>query len=351
MIKRVFQKKFSRLRMFKRYLTVHLGLFQIGFSRLFDKNHPQKYAQYLRKKNEVVFTGHLKKTAAETEKKRETFNMFWHGDQLSALEMACMRSFLDHGHALRVFTYQKVALPEGAINEDASQILPLESYFSYQESSSAFSNIFRYKLLLEQGGWWVDTDVVCLKSEIPSCDYFWAEQSPDVINSAVLKFPIGDPRLERLLLLGLRGSKKITHWGQIGPELATNVLADEKPQNHLGGMDTAYPVHFFEAHFFWLPEYAALVERRCANSFFLHLWHSSIKWAGIPLDCAPPPGSFLNNLYLRHGQPVPNKPDNVSLTRQAITQAITARIQQSWVQKIYREELGRELNILIPTES
>ena len=30
-------------------------------------------------------------------------------------------------------------------------------------SLAAFSNLFRYKLLLERGGWWVDTDVICLR--------------------------------------------------------------------------------------------------------------------------------------------------------------------------------------------
>ena len=30
-------------------------------------------------------------------------------------------------------------------------------------TNSGFSNFFRYKLLLERGGWWVDADMVCLR--------------------------------------------------------------------------------------------------------------------------------------------------------------------------------------------
>ena len=171
----------------------------------------------------------------------ETFNMFWHGDKLSPLEMTCIKSFLNHGHKVRVFTYHEVELPEGVVNEDANQSFLNNQLFIFDHSPSGFSNIFRYKLLLEQGGWWVDTDVVCLSSEIPACDYFWAEQAPGEINGAVLKFPIGDPRLENLLAQSIKRSKYLQVWGQLGPHLLTEILSGDKPSNHFGITDTGIP--------------------------------------------------------------------------------------------------------------
>ena len=226
-------------------------------------------------------------------KQHEIFNMFWHGDQLSPLEVTCIKSFLNHGHKVRVFTYHKVELPEGAINEDANQILPLSQLFIFDNSPSGFSNIFRYKLLLEQGGWWVDTDVLCLSSEIPACDYFWAEQAPGEINGAVLKFPVGDPRLINLLEQSIKRSKYLQVWGQLGPHLLTEVLNGDKPFNHLGKTELVYPIRNTEVHFFWLPEFAEIVRQRCSKSIFLHLWHAMFDRMGIDLNSTPPGGSYF----------------------------------------------------------
>jgi hypothetical protein len=57
---------------------------------------------------------------------------------------------------------------EGALR-DAADILPRDSIFCLSArlrkgSYSAFSNVFRYQLVLDRGGWWVDTDLVCLKA-------------------------------------------------------------------------------------------------------------------------------------------------------------------------------------------
>jgi hypothetical protein len=39
-------------------------------------------------------------------------------------------------------------------------------------SVSAFSNLFRYYLLHQMGGWWVDADVVCLSECVPATPIF-----------------------------------------------------------------------------------------------------------------------------------------------------------------------------------
>ena len=69
-----------------------------------------------------------------------------------------MRSFINHGHSFDLYTYDlKMTVPGGVRLKDASQILKKRDYFTYKTgpgkgSPSAFSNLFRYKLLYERGG-------------------------------------------------------------------------------------------------------------------------------------------------------------------------------------------------------
>src|SRR5438105_1989553 len=90
----------------------------------------------------------------------EVIQGLWVGERLSVMERLSIASFLHHGHAYHLYTYGPVAgLPAGAVRQDARAILPESMIFQYRDHASyaGFSNYFRYKLLLERGGWWVDT--------------------------------------------------------------------------------------------------------------------------------------------------------------------------------------------------
>lgn len=224
------------------------------------------------------------------------FNMFFHGEELSLLEQICMESFVKHGHSLNVFTYDDLVVPEGVITLDARQILPHEKLFFFDNSPSAFSNIFRYKLILETGGWWVDTDVLCLTDEIPNCDYAWAYQDPDQINGAILKLPKGDPLCAELLEQSIERSKNITAWGQLGPGLLTELLSDANPADHFGSQQEFYPTHWIDAHLCWMPGRASFIHSRIENATFLHLWNSLLGRMNINLNTRAPKGSFFEEL-------------------------------------------------------
>ena len=81
------------------------------------------------------------------------------------MEILSMKSFLHNNHNYHLYTYGDIGnIPEGVLVKDANKILPEKDIFRYQNGSvSAFSNVFRYKMLFEKGGYWVDTDLVCLK--------------------------------------------------------------------------------------------------------------------------------------------------------------------------------------------
>lgn len=222
-----------------------------------------------------------------------TFYMFHHGQALSALERACMTSFIRSGHNLVLFSYDKYDVPPGVKCKDARSILPKEQLFYFDESPSAFSNIFRYKLLLENGGWWVDTDVMCLSSSIPSCEYAWSYEDPKKINGAILRFPRGDSLASELLSDSIARAQNLSKWGQLGPLLLTEKLEGKHYHQHLGDTASFYPVHWMETHLFWLPDKADIVRSRLKGALFLHLWNSIFYKMGLNPTRRPPNGSFL----------------------------------------------------------
>lgn len=98
----------------------------------------------------------------------------WIGKKLFPVEILCISSFMAHGHQFHLWVYEELetVLPPGVIVEKASEIIPAEKVFCYKNTNqfghgkgsyAGFSDIFRYKLLYEKGGWWTDMDVTCLK--------------------------------------------------------------------------------------------------------------------------------------------------------------------------------------------
>lgn len=98
----------------------------------------------------------------------------WIGENLSKLELLTINSFINNGHQFYLWLYKPInnILPEGVICKDANTIIPENKIFRYKYknqyghgkgSLGGFSDIFRYKLLYEYGGWWTDMDITCLK--------------------------------------------------------------------------------------------------------------------------------------------------------------------------------------------
>ena len=100
----------------------------------------------------------------------------WIGTRLSNLELLTLKSFVRHGHEFHLWLYNELEneLPAGVVAEDASRIIPRRAIFRKKNIddecgvgrgsySSPFSDLFRYKLLYEHGGYWVDMDVTCLR--------------------------------------------------------------------------------------------------------------------------------------------------------------------------------------------
>ena len=101
----------------------------------------------------------------KTENKNKTIvQSLWIGAELSTLEVLCCQSFIKCGHIFHLYTYEEVKnIPKGVKVIDAEKILPFEELKMIQKDQLPFSDIFRYKMLYEKGGYWVDLDMICLK--------------------------------------------------------------------------------------------------------------------------------------------------------------------------------------------
>ena len=183
---------------------------------------------------------------------RHTFQSFWHGGALSPYELFCLKSFIDCGYAVDLYTYDlKLVAPAGVRVCDAAELVSRDEVFVYQAegfgkgSPSAFSNYFRYKLLAERGGWWIDTDVVCLTDCIPVVNEFFARQDKDFVACGTMYFPPRHPIMLRCLEQTIKLGRTVK-WGNTGPHMLTRVL-EERGSLSIGPLRRRSAIPFITA--------------------------------------------------------------------------------------------------------
>lgn len=155
----------------------------------------------------------------------EIIQGLWIGPELSLLEQLSVSSFLRNGHQYHLYVYDDVKnVPAGVVIKDGNEILPASKIFQYkqQASYSGFSNFFRYKLLLERGGWWVDIDTVCLRPFDFSEEYAFSSETAmgqEFINSGICKAPAGSEAMAFAWGVCEKKDPDKLVWGETGPRL------------------------------------------------------------------------------------------------------------------------------------
>lgn len=130
-----------------------------------------------------------------------TINFLWIGDSLGKLEQLSLKSFLDNGHDVALWAYNKLCtgVPSGVRVCDANEILDSSRVFAYKGSGDCrvgsyggFSDLFRYYLLRQVGGWYCDTDVTCLKNfeSIGNTEYLFRPHLRTRLVGNIMKCPI-----------------------------------------------------------------------------------------------------------------------------------------------------------------
>lgn len=200
----------------------------------------------------------------------------WIGAELSVMERLSIASFLANGHIYHLYVYDDVKyIPEGTVLRDANEILPSSMIFQYKHSKSyaGFANFFRYKLLLEKGGWWVDSDVICLKPFHFNEAYVFAseiDKNVQVANSGIIKAPVASEAMEFAWRTCQAKDPEQLRWGETGPRLTGEAIRLFSLERYLKPFQVFCPLGYLE----W-----AKVLDPCANlaldqtTYAIHLWN------------------------------------------------------------------------------
>ncbi len=236
-----------------------------------------------------------------------TFQSFWFGDSLPPYQQLAMKSFVDHGHDYVLYSYKQFDAPKGIMLRDANLILPASRIFFYGDragvgrgSVAGFSNLFRYHLLHGFGNWWVDADVVCLSSEVPSSDIFMGWEYDELVGNAILKFPQRHDFVRELMDFSERAGSDV-EWGHTGPALITKLAIERGITYLLRPQTFAYPIQSAIALHLLMPSRRDELVELIAGRPFLHIWNEILRRAVIFPWMAPPAGSLMAELFARHG--------------------------------------------------
>jgi hypothetical protein len=242
----------------------------------------------------------------------QLFQAFWHGRPLPLLQWACLASFVRKGHGVHLYTYDEIEVPEGVERMPAGDVIPRADIFYFDNNSnniphdiSPFSDFFRFRLLRDRGGWYVDTDVVCTAVDFPECEFAWAqelpEMAPEKIGTSQIKFPAGHAMVRRLFAECDALRPTFTVREQLGPHLISRVLDEyPRPEAHAGTADTFYPLRWIETYKLWMPSYRTEVAQMAGSALFINAYNSLFSYMKLSSSGLPPKGSFLMDLYEEH---------------------------------------------------
>jgi mannosyltransferase OCH1-like enzyme len=210
----------------------------------------------------------------------------WIGPELSVLEQLSLASFIRNGHQYHLYVYDEMKnIPEGTIVRDANEILPASSIFLYKQppSYAGFANFFRYKLVLERGGWWADTDTICLKPfDFPEEYVFSSEViggGLEVINSGIFRAPAGsDVMAYAWGVCRTKNPEKLV-WGETGPKLMAEAVGKYALGKYKKPHQVFCPVGYLDWHTVLEPDAQVSLEE---SSYAIHLWNE--RWRATNQD-------------------------------------------------------------------
>lgn len=225
----------------------------------------------------------------------------WIGNAMSPYEHLCLSSFVRAGYEVKVFTYDPtLVIPLGAQRCDAREVMPESSVFENQRQHgtyTAFSDIFRYRLLQLQDTTWIDTDVILVSDSLPDGAYLFGYEDPGYANCAILRAPSESPFVDYLFDTSVAADHATMNWGDIGPRLVTDAITRFNLQDLVQPSGVLYPVHYREVGMLFDPEQCEAVTERLQHASTLHLWNEIMRRGGPVKQLRPPRGSWLARAF------------------------------------------------------
>ena len=254
----------------------------------------------------------------------------WIGGQLSWLEQLCLKSFVDKGQKITLFSYEDIPnVPEGVIHRDGREILDTNDFIKYEQKNSfaLFADLFRLHMIHQCPGMiWIDTDVYCHRPMEYDSDYVFGYELPGTnrVNNAVLGLPHDSEILSQLLDFTSdrhsiapflpKGKQREFHkkakagkpvhitqqpWGVWGPMMISHFVYVLGLSSKVQPLDAFYPLTFRNCELFLRD--ATLAENLITNeTTALHLWASNKREIGKFHYGLPPAGSYLKRLVDQH---------------------------------------------------
>ena len=246
----------------------------------------------------------------------DTINAIWIGPILGSVHAACLRSFLRHGHEVVLHTFEAPQdLPAGVKLFDAERLMKRAEIFRHRKTGSfaLASDIYRYRILKEGMGAYVDCDIFCLRP-FEHQDYILGWETDEVVNGAVLKAPHDSQLLDalreasenpffippwvsrarrRLLqtrrLLGVPQHVASMKWGVLGPSLLTHCVKKLGLSDKVMPIDAFYALHFGQTPLL-IEKGLSVADIVTPRSYAIHLANSKLN------RVAPPKGSPMHEI-------------------------------------------------------
>ena len=217
------------------------------------------------------------------------------------MEQLSISSFLKNGHDYHLYVYDKIEdIPNGTTIKDGNEILEDSKIFSYKtgagkNSFSAFSNFFRYKLLLDRGGWWADSDMICLQPLDFKSDYVFSTEhynGVEQITSGLIKTPPNSDVINYAWdICQTKDPNKIV-WGEVGPRLVAEAVEKLSLQEHAQPHQTFMPLGFE----MWMQLLMPNLNMEFKNSYTIHLWNEMWRRSGMDKDGTYHPACIYEKL-------------------------------------------------------
>lgn len=251
-------------------------------------------------------------------------NAFWTGSDLSYLEQLCLRSALEVGHEIDLWSYGAIGnVPAGIRLRDASEVMP-QSMCVWNKRAKSFgvgADIFRILLQKQNRGCYIDCDLLFLKPMTDS-EYIFGEDGKRLVNNAVLKLPPDSPVIDPILklatsdlivppwwplqnrikqrlkaLIGYERKIDDLPWVALGPAALTHFLNVHGLRDKALPYDVFYPIPSKRAAEFFTPG-AAVRKDITDRTITVHLWHQRLR---AFKEAPPPVDSFIYEHCVRLG--------------------------------------------------
>ena len=222
----------------------------------------------------------------------------WIGKELTDMEIYCIKSFLKHGFTFHLYTYDIVGkIPSGTIIKNANEIIPKNEIFKLKETFLPFSDIWRYKMLYEKGGYWSDLDMICMKSFNFKESYVFASERtiqkgaykmsvPFVANINFLKAPKGSPFFKELYDTCIKLEKKKTNTDKIKYMRIARQMIEKynykkyiKPPHYFCHLDWWYAKDAYLPLDYFKEKYGVkgkTIKSMFTKPYTLHLWRNLV---------------------------------------------------------------------------